>query len=327
MRAEILTLRAQLAMATTPQQPRRPRTVLPDPEKFAGSTYKFDTWLPSIRAKLRVDGEAIGDAVAQFYYVYLNLDSSVQSMVLPQLSQAEIDQLWDYNSILAQLSRVYDNPNKQQEAEDRLFQLKQGTDSLPAFTAKFERTLYEAGGQAWPDVNKITNFRNGLNSALRSRLAQQLNLPRSYPEFLRTVQQLSSKTAAPPYVSAPKIADRNDPMDVSELTIGAFTTSFPLPEPPISPKMPARSTTLELRDEYRRTGRCVRCGSKDHWIRNCSLAPHNALAGDKQVTITAVNDDDSGGSEDEYTESEVDAMLAERPDIDWRRYVTSGTWK
>ena len=167
LQAEITTLRAQLAVTTPP----RLRTRLPDPEKFAGSTYKFDTWLPSIKAKLRVDGEAIGDAIAQFYYVYLNLDSAVQSMVLPQLSRAEEVQRWDYNSILEQLARVYDNPNKQQEAEDKLYSLRQGTDSLPAFIAKFERTLYEAGGQAWPDVNKISNFRNGLNSALRSRLA------------------------------------------------------------------------------------------------------------------------------------------------------------
>jgi hypothetical protein len=170
LQAEITTLRAQLALQTT-QPPPRLRTRLPDPEKFAGSTYKFDTWLPSIKAKLRVDGEAIGDAIAQFYYVYLNLDSAVQSMVLPQLSRAEEVQRWDYNSILEQLARVYDNPNKQQEAEDKLYSLRQGTDSLPAFIAKFERTLYEAGGQAWPDVNKISNFRNGLNSALRSRLA------------------------------------------------------------------------------------------------------------------------------------------------------------
>ncbi|PMD15798.1 hypothetical protein NA56DRAFT_673598 [Hyaloscypha hepaticicola] len=109
---------------------------------------------------LRVNGPVIGDEIAQFYYIYLNLDSSIQSM----------------------------------EAENKLFQLKQGTDSLPVFTAKFERTLYEAGGQSWPDINKISSFRNSLNSTLRSRLAQQLNLPRTYIEFLRTAQQLSQVT-------------------------------------------------------------------------------------------------------------------------------------
>src|SRR5208282_2300372 len=82
----------------------RPKPSLPDPEKFNGQAYKYDTWLPSIQAKLRVDGEAIGDPTAQFYYVYLNLDSHVQAMVLPQLSRAEDDDKWDYRTILKQLA-------------------------------------------------------------------------------------------------------------------------------------------------------------------------------------------------------------------------------
>jgi len=36
-----------------------------------------------------VNSAAISNTVAQFYYVYLNLNSSVQAMVFPQLGQAE----------------------------------------------------------------------------------------------------------------------------------------------------------------------------------------------------------------------------------------------
>jgi hypothetical protein len=75
-------------------------------------------------------------------------------MVLPQLSQAD-ETSHDYNTILDQLTSVYNNPNKVQEAEDKLYALKQGTDSLHAYMAKFEHILYEARGQDWPDVNKI----------------------------------------------------------------------------------------------------------------------------------------------------------------------------
>ena len=179
MREALLTLRAQVEQQQAELQrqrdeihllkstkPSRLKPVLPDPEKFNGQPYKFDTWLPSIRAKLRVDGEAIGDAVAQFYYVYLNLESPVQAMVLPQLASAEEKEIWDHKTILQQLKRVYDNPNKVQEAEDKLYALKQGTDSVPAYIAKFERILYEAKGQDWPDVNKISTFRNGLSSTI-----------------------------------------------------------------------------------------------------------------------------------------------------------------
>jgi hypothetical protein len=55
--------------------PAKPKHSLLDPEKFTGQAYKFDIWLPLIRAKLEVDGNAIGNATTQFYYVYLNLDS------------------------------------------------------------------------------------------------------------------------------------------------------------------------------------------------------------------------------------------------------------
>jgi hypothetical protein len=119
---------------------------------------------------------------------------------------------------------------------------------LPTYVAKFERTLYEAGGGTWVDVNKIVSFRNGLNDAIRNRLQNQLNLPTTYPEYLRTVQQLASKTAAPLYVQAPRIA--HDPMDVSELTISAFTTAPSNPPPSNRSNALAQSISLQLRSRY-----------------------------------------------------------------------------
>ncbi len=49
--------------------------------------------------------------------------------------------------ILDQLVRVYNNLNKVLEVEDKLYALKEGTDSLLVFIAKFERVLYEARSQ------------------------------------------------------------------------------------------------------------------------------------------------------------------------------------
>ncbi|OQD83488.1 hypothetical protein PENANT_c016G07664 [Penicillium antarcticum] len=138
-------VQARLSLAQSqPRSTSRPKHSLPNPEKFTGSSVKFDTWDVAIRAKLAIDGQAIGDATAQFYYVYLNLDSKVQAMVLPQLAYAKASGNHDYSTILDQLARVYDNPNKVQEAEDRLLNLKQDTDPLAAYIAKFERNLYEA---------------------------------------------------------------------------------------------------------------------------------------------------------------------------------------
>jgi hypothetical protein len=112
MQAQITQLESEIQQLRSDTTCSRPKPALPEPEKFNGSAHRFDTWLPLIRAKIRVDGSAIGDAIAQFYYVFLNPESYVQAMVLPQLSQAEDLETWEYNTILAQLSRVYDNPSK-----------------------------------------------------------------------------------------------------------------------------------------------------------------------------------------------------------------------
>ena len=140
-----------------------------------------------------MDREAIGDNTAQFYYVYGNLESTVQAMVLPQLSYAEKQKSWDYKTILEQLERVNDNPNAVQEAKDALQAIKQGDQPLPSYIARFERLLYEAEGQDWADANKIITFRSGLSPALRKALSHQLNLPTTYPAFISVVQQLSRR--------------------------------------------------------------------------------------------------------------------------------------
>lgn len=190
LQQQITTLQAHIATLSPAQ--RKP--VLPHVDKFEGTPYEWDTWRPMIKAKLRVDGAAIGDSIAQFYYVYFALESKVQAMVLPQLSRAEEDEIWNPQSILDQLARVYDNPNELNEARDRLHAVKQGDDSLSAYIAKFERLLFEAKGHNWDSDRKISAFRYGLNSTIKNRLAQQLELPDTYTAFLITVQKLSSRS-------------------------------------------------------------------------------------------------------------------------------------
>ena len=245
-------------------------------------------------------------------------------MVLPQLSQADKTS-HDYNTILDQLTRVYDNPNKVQEAEDKLYALKQGTDSLHAYMAKFERVLYEARGQDWPDVNKISTFRNGLNSTLRNRLAQQLNLPRKYSDFVRIVQQLagrSSSSILPAHPSSSGNGHSNhhhEPMDLNIIDINS-----------ISPVPRARSVSPERRQQYRAEGRCVRCGSQDHWVKDCLLRPFSpgptrtttrketglrTGSGPGKVTIAAIDDDAYDG---EWPDYEIDDP--EHPDA-WQRGI------
>ena len=263
----------------------RPKATLPNPEKFNGQMHWYDTWLPSIRAKLQVDGTAIGDTVAQFYYIYLNLESHVQAIVLPQLGQAEESETWDYNTILDQLSRVYNNPNKVQEAEDKLLSLRQGTDSIPVYVSKFERVLYKARGQNWPDINKISVFRNGLSSTIQSRLHQQLNLPTSYSGFIQIVQQLASRSSSQLHSQLNLHTSSTPNRELELMEINAITLARPR----------ARSISPARCLQYRQEGRCIRCRSHEHWVPNCPMKPFR-----RQTAKRTVPDRDPEGSESEW---------------------------
>ena len=116
--------RARVHNRTTSINSRRPKPNLPDLKKFNNKTYKFNTWLLAIRAKLRINNPAISNSTAQFYYIYGNLKNNIQVMVLPQLSYAKTSHVYNYKSILSQLSRVYNNPNKVQKAENKLHHLR-----------------------------------------------------------------------------------------------------------------------------------------------------------------------------------------------------------
>jgi len=232
-----------------------------------------------IKAKIRVDGEAMGDPVARFYYVYGNLETTVQAMVLPQLAEAETQGVWDYNTILDQLARVFENPNQKQEAEDALHNIRQADkESLPSYIAKFERLVYEAGAQAWPDSIKISTLRNGLNLSTRRALSTQLSIPASYNAFLQMIQRLSRRqvTFQHDHVAANPYTDK---MDVSAVTakagmleLGALSAFDYDDSAPAEPQQATFISTAQ-RDQWRRTGRCVRCGSASHWVADCPQRP------------------------------------------------------
>lgn len=248
--------------------------------------------------------------------------------MLPQLRAAKETQAWDYHTILNQLTRVYDSPNKVQEAEDKLFELKQGnTEAIPAYTSRFERMLYEAQGQKWSEDRKIATYRQGLIPSIRKALRSQLDPPQDYPSYARMVLRLIG-TARPSVPSQNNshlpIQARNDAMDLSvmeprkqmarripasnqdEFDIGTLDICslepFPKPQPkprrffPVYEHTPPPSTDkLVSKTSYRTTGACLRCGSYDHWLSNCPRpaqpgSQSNTRSARKKVTIAEINE-------------------------------------
>ncbi|KAH6695981.1 hypothetical protein BKA61DRAFT_623661 [Leptodontidium sp. MPI-SDFR-AT-0119] len=160
--------------------------------------------------------------------------------------------------------------------------------------------LYEAKGHNWDDDRKISAFRFSLSSTIKNRLAQQLELPSSYPQFLRAVQKLSSRSgtlgplnsthnpSSRPHTAsnAPPATGRyGDPMDISNIGINSIN-------------VPSHFLSSELiRQSYKDIGAYLRCGSFDHWLKDChesarpSANSRSAGTSGKKVTIATLDDD------------------------------------
>jgi len=180
----------QIQALTAVRKTIRPKPCLPDPDKLA-SQAQYDTWLPEVKAKLEVDADAIGGPKAQFWYLYGRLDAKTKALVLAQV-HGGADQ--HPAAIFDQLDRVFESPNKVRRAQDRLAELKMGTDSFSFYLAKFERALHEGKASEWPDEIKISHLRRGIAEWMKRRLDVQLALPTEYSAFVSTLHQLAGMT-------------------------------------------------------------------------------------------------------------------------------------
>jgi hypothetical protein len=112
LRTQVQELQQRTATTTT----TKTRQVLPEPDRFTGRTKDWDTWSMTMRAKLRIDGNAIGGNEAQFYYVYSSLGAKVQGLVLAFVRQAQKGEDWKSLAFLDYFERIYDDPNKAKKA-------------------------------------------------------------------------------------------------------------------------------------------------------------------------------------------------------------------
>lgn len=272
--AMIEELRTQVSQLQQQAVPVRKRQVLPEPNQFSGRTKDWDIWSMTMQAKLRIDGEAIGGNEAQLYYVYSSLEKKVQGLVLAFVRQAQEDNKWEPLTLLSYLGRIYNDPNKAKKAGQRLIELRQGTTSVAIYLPQFEKVLFEAGANTWPDNAKITTLVGGLNKYTRQRINGQLTVPTDYDEFVQMLQMLGNQFG---------YSNNNGNSNAMEWEPVRVATAKTAPR-----------TSKEQRQGWRDNGKCVRCGSGKHWVDKCSYQATRSRSSsvsseeDKRVNVSAV---------------------------------------
>jgi len=127
--------------------------------------------------------------------------------------------------------------------------------------------MFEAGAGTWPDDAKITTLVGGLNKYTRQRIDGQLALPTDYDGFVRTLQTLGNQFGSYGQYNGQRQGNgQGNAMDWEQgpARIAAAKAQSLRTAPAVSP---------DRRQEWRDGGKCVRCGSSKHWVRDCEFKP------------------------------------------------------
>lgn len=262
-----------------------PKSRLPDPKEFDGEDLaQFPAFQQKLRAKLVVDGLALGDTVDQAYYVYGRLSGKAANRLLPWIQTTESVRPGSLNveNIMEQLEKAFSDPNLRTKAISRLSILRQKSRDIGEFLAEFEQYVIQAGGILWSDDVKIGYLYNALNPRLLQGLVGTAPST-SYEHFCSTLrliedqinraQRAANRTTfnrsqtVPAASSSTTVRSGTVPMDWEPTKVGAVQQGA---NP--SRKRAIRVSTQEI--ERRRTNQlCIRCGGKGHFINKCELLP------------------------------------------------------
>jgi hypothetical protein len=161
-----------------------------------------------------------------------------------------------------------------QKALEWINMTKQKNTPFRDFLHDFEQKLLEAEGWEFSDAIRIGYLRAALSMELKRELVAQPT-PSSYIEFVNMVRRTSDnleeikriERARRSYRSyaAPTPTPKEDKMDweATPRVASGYTSS----------RIPAKWVTLEVLDQRRKDGACLRCGETTHFISRCKLGP------------------------------------------------------
>jgi hypothetical protein len=174
---------------------RRPRTKLPDPALFEGTKSLWRSWKLEVENKLAEDGEALGNELSQFRYIYSRLTGKAKESVTTFVEVAIKQGHGNTTDLLYRLDLLYGIRDRKQKALHNLHNIVQGeSESFASFYPRFEKEISNADAGDWPDDSKISYLQNALNNKIKQAL---VNAPPSeidsYTKLATKCEYLSSR--------------------------------------------------------------------------------------------------------------------------------------
>ena len=275
------------SLPTVAPGPMQPKKKLPDPARFSGVKVEFPNWRETVRSKLVVDGDYIGAEDIQTHYVLALLDGDAAIWASTWREDNKGTNRFVPERLLTHLAAGFEDRQLQQKAVRKLRTITQGNRSFASFLLEFDQSLIKAGAGNWDDKAKIAFLSQGLSPTLSDRLVA-VEEPTKYRSYCDLLQSIDDKLRFNDH-SRQRTTPRQRPLQQIFLTDGRDAGNpkeeAPLPTPAPSDASDmmdwtktstvrrARWVSEEELKARKKAGACLRCGIREHRIKDCRFLP------------------------------------------------------
>lgn len=257
---------------------------VPFPEKFDGDRRKYRGFINQLELVFMLNPSKYSSEATKVAVIGTLLTGKALAWFTPFLEHMDKHQdlLNNYGSFRQLLQETFDEHDRSLLAATRIRKLRQGSQSVSSYASEFRRL---ASDLEWNDSALIHQFRSGLNDEVkdmllhhpyptslaeavslaigvgnrlfehRQEMSQHSSDTRPVPRRPRFGQRMSFQTLPPAARPAPPVVDSFGPapMDIGIMRGG------PLPN--------------AERQRRIKNGLCRYCGSQDHQLASCPVAP------------------------------------------------------
>jgi hypothetical protein len=250
---------------------------LPDPEKFDGSRTDLRRFTQQIYGKMIANTDRFPTAPGRLTYVAGRLTGKAYQLMLPKIAYG-LPQFSDYPDMLAYLEAAFGDPDRVQNAQNKLYQLKQRNDDFSTYFSEFQRLALE-GEMAEEGLTPL--LFQGISRELQDMLLHNPSPSRQFRAYAQHLQSLDNR-----YRQHQKQVNRTRlnyaPRTPTPVSYAQAASPRATPEPPRRSGSPHPTRSQSQGDPMdlsaqrtprpngrRERGECYRCGSKDHRVALC----------------------------------------------------------
>lgn len=249
---------------------------LPDPDKFENVRSDLCRFVSQIKEKMTMNRDRFPTLETRMIYVINRLKELPYAQILSYIKEG-VCQLNNYTDILDILDRAYGDPNRVCNVCNALFALRQKNQEFSIFFVEFQCLIMES---EMAEDGLATLLEHVINQKLKNMLLHHEPFAGSYIDLVLFLQKLENcriqyARIRPWRPTSTKNLKNRSLADFSKSLLRKASPDI-FRNQPTSPDLKPMDLSLSCRRSFSPRGsiccdrgKCFRCGSNKHLIRDC----------------------------------------------------------